>query len=109
MRHFAVFDVDGSPSGFWNDDVYPPDVDGARHPAIPAEAVEITFDAWQELMANPGRRRFVDGAIAVFEPPPPPPAPPAVPTPTPAQLGAILGLTPDQVLALLRAAAAIAA
>jgi hypothetical protein len=65
---YAVFDTAGFPTAF-----YAPEVHGD---AIPAEAVEITDAQWLELVEHQGTRKWVDGAVVAYEPPP---APPAVP------------------------------
>ena len=68
---FAHFDTDGFPVAFFAVDVHGPrEIDGQPNPAIPAEAVEITDDQWQEMLANPGRRRWLDGALVEHELPP---------------------------------------
>jgi hypothetical protein len=50
MAIMAVFDADGRPRGF-----YLPEVHGD---AIPEEAVAITAEQWQELLAHQGWRRW---------------------------------------------------
>jgi len=65
-RYFAMFNVNGDPQGFYPSDVWPDP---------PAGAVEITQSQWQEFIANPGARRWHDGAVIPFDPPPPQPQP----------------------------------
>lgn len=51
---FALLDETGRPRAFYRSDIHAA--------AIPADAVEITQAAWEECLANPGRRRIEDGA-----------------------------------------------
>jgi hypothetical protein len=67
---YGAFDIDGRPQGFWIDDIYPPQEDGARH-----AAVEITEAVWQELLAS-SLARYINDAVTYVEAPPPPPEEP---------------------------------
>ena len=60
---FAVIDGDGFPIAFYASDVH-----GTN---IPADATEISDDQWREFIDNPGLRQFIDGNVAVWEPPAP--------------------------------------
>ncbi|SKA30956.1 hypothetical protein SAMN05428963_11390 [Consotaella salsifontis] len=71
MKTYAKFD-DGHPDGFWREDLFPVRPDGARHPDIPADAVEITEAQWRDFVDHPGRRIWQDGAVVAYDPPPPP-------------------------------------
>ncbi|MGO4449130.1 hypothetical protein AB4Y96_09400 [Phyllobacterium sp. TAF24] len=53
----------------------PPVVGHVANPdcLIPVDAIEITDEQWQELISNSGRRRWVDGKVVVYDPPPVPP------------------------------------
>jgi hypothetical protein len=72
-RFYGVFDAQGAPQGFYNNDIYPPKEDGSRNDAIPAAAVEITEAQWTELLAGQPFTRFVGGAVTHITPPPVPP------------------------------------
>lgn len=61
---YAKFDDNGFPVGF-----YIPEVHGEN---IPSGSVEISDGIRSEILDNPGRRRWVDGALTTYEPPPPP-------------------------------------
>jgi hypothetical protein len=69
-KFYGVFDTEGRATAFYISDIYPPQSNGDRNTAIPAAAVEITNEQWQELLANP-QARFVDGAIVYAKPPMP--------------------------------------
>lgn len=69
---YAVFDHQGLPTAFYAvGDVWPIE-------KVPPEAFEITEDQWQEFIDNPGRRRWADGEVAPYEPPPVEPPFPSV-------------------------------
>lgn len=70
MTHkiYGLFDANGTPNGYWDDRIFPPQPNGDRNAAIPAAAVEITEAEWQELLSNP-QARFVDGDIVYAKPP----------------------------------------
>jgi len=92
MTKFAVFDADGSPLGFYAEDIHgsrrrpvygptprrtrrnsnpvPPVIGDEANPdcTIPADAVEISDEDWQGLLSNPGRR-WRDGRVVDVEPP----------------------------------------
>jgi hypothetical protein len=73
---YGRFDATGKPTGFWTSDVYPPQEDGTRNAAIPAEAVEITFATWEALLNDPLHARYTGGQVTYVEAPPiPPPVP----------------------------------
>ncbi|UXT99928.1 hypothetical protein [Agrobacterium tumefaciens] len=61
MQKFAQFNDDGFPAAFFSREIH--------GEGIPSDAVEITESDWQELIANTGRRRWVNGAVAVYSPP----------------------------------------
>lgn len=61
----ATFNENGFPTGFYPSDVWPE--------GYPANAVEITLDQWQEFLNFQGARKFVDGQIVEYSPPPPVP------------------------------------
>lgn len=95
MKFYAIFNEDGTPVRFMDDQVYPdvvvygvrpdptdddpnpktPEVSRDRNSAIPAEAVEITRAQFSEFVDNQGLRKWKDGAVAVFDPPRPPDPP----------------------------------
>ncbi len=97
MRLYARFGADGLRPAFYPDDVYPdvvaygprpeaseadpdpvaPEISRTRHPAIPADAVEISYDQWQDFLAHQGERRWDGGALVAYSPTPPPATPPA--------------------------------
>ncbi|WP_262522687.1 hypothetical protein [Agrobacterium tumefaciens] len=60
---FAVFNEQGYPMGFYSDEVHGDN--------IPEGAVEISENEWQDLLDNPGRRKWIDGAVVAVEPPQP--------------------------------------
>lgn len=76
-RYFGKFDADGSVRGFWVDDVWRPELKGARDSRIPEDVVEITKEVWQELLSNPGTTRYLNGAVQHFTRDPIPPTPPS--------------------------------
>lgn len=57
-----------------------PRVVGSReigpNPALPANVTEITEEQWGEFIRHPGRRRWQDGAVVPYDPPPLPPTVP---------------------------------
>ncbi|MEQ6292201.1 hypothetical protein ACFPAG_16465 [Vogesella sp. GCM10023246] len=61
----ATFDPLGFPTGY-----YRTDFNGNN---IPAEAIDLSEQQWEELKNNPGRRRFDHStlAVVVFDPPAP--------------------------------------
>jgi hypothetical protein len=75
MPVYAKFDEVGLPLGFWPDDIFPDGDDGERHSAIPVDAIKITRQQWQAFLNNNGARRWEDGHVVPFEPPPLPEAP----------------------------------
>jgi len=94
---YATFDANGMPTGFYSDDVHGPrllpvygpipepttddpnpvaPIIGTKpNPAcmIPAGAIEITDVQWQEFLANPGLRKWQNGQLVEYTPPPPVP------------------------------------
>ena len=89
---YGRFDAQGKPTGFWNSDIYPPTPPsspddtspGAPNPAIPADAVEISYTTWDALLADQLTARYVNGAVAHIAAPPIPPE-----TPNPAVAEAV--------------------
>ncbi|MBA1156939.1 hypothetical protein [Microvirga mediterraneensis] len=63
MSKKAVFDENGLPLGFYDQSIH--------GDAIPADAIEITNEQWREFIDHQGQRRFVDGEVVSYEPPPP--------------------------------------
>jgi hypothetical protein len=61
MQIYALFDDVGNPTGFWNDVIYPPGEAG-RHPAIPAQAIEISPEHHAAFCEFPGRFRWQGGS-----------------------------------------------
>mgnify|MGYP001124730299 CR=1 FL=1 len=61
MSKFATFE-EGFPTGF-----YDPTIHGEN---IPSDAVEISDEQWQEFLVNPGRRKWQDGSVVEYTPPP---------------------------------------
>ena len=61
---FATFDDDGFPTGFYSTILF-----GDEYPA---GAIEITSEQWLEFINNSGRRKWVDGEVVEYTPPPPP-------------------------------------
>ena len=71
---YATFDEIGLPLGFYAEDVHGDrEIDGEPNPncLIPAGAVEISDADWRDFVANPGLRRWADGAVVAYDPPPP--------------------------------------
>jgi len=62
---FAIFDNDGFPIAF-----YSPDIHGDN---IPAAAIQIRDEQWQEFISNNGLRKWADGEVVAYAPPPPTP------------------------------------
>ncbi len=59
---FALFDSNGLPTAF-----YALDIHGDN---IPAEAIQIEDGQWQDFIDNNGRRKWADGVVVAYEPPP---------------------------------------
>jgi hypothetical protein len=94
VKIYAAFNEDGHPRGFFADDIYPdlieygeapepteedpepvaPEISRTRNPAIPAGAVLITCEQWQEFLSNQGHRRWNGQGVEEYTPPPPDPA-----------------------------------
>ncbi len=62
MTYFAIFSEDGWPRGFFTEEVH-----GEN---IPAEAIAITDEQWREFVDNPGFRKWENGTVVPYEPPP---------------------------------------
>ncbi|WLT07841.1 hypothetical protein RAM19_06815 [Bartonella apihabitans] len=65
MKIKATFDKDGFPVGFF------PDVIGYKD--IPANAVDITEDQWRDFLEHAGQRKWENGEVVTYTPPPPAP------------------------------------
>jgi len=61
---YAIFDGNGLPTAFYSPDVHGDD--------IPTEAIQITEDQWNEFISNNGLRKWADGEVVAYDPPPPP-------------------------------------
>jgi len=57
---FAIFNEQGFPMGFYSHEVHGDN--------IPEGAVEISESEWNDLLDNPGLRKWVDGEIVVIDP-----------------------------------------
>lgn len=73
MKIYVESDSDGTPLGFYNDDIYPPikDIDGKvviKNIFIPVDAVEITQEQYRDLIENQGSRKFINGKVVVVKP-----------------------------------------
>lgn len=62
MAFFAKFDADGLPTAFYGDDIWGDN--------IPSDAISISDEQWLEFINNAGRRRWADGEVVAYEPPP---------------------------------------
>ncbi len=62
IKKYGIFDTEGFPTAFYSTDI---------HDAVPETAIEITKEDWQEFISYPGQRKFIDGAVVVFEVPGP--------------------------------------
>ena len=71
MMAYVAFDESGRISGFWTDDLFKPQEDGTRHPAIPADAIEIDEETHRKLHYEQGKWRLIDGVITEYTPPEP--------------------------------------
>ena len=71
VKMYGMFDQYGRALGFYPDDIYPPNEDGSRNEKIPADAVEITLEQWQELLAKQPFAAYVDGEVKVLSAPVP--------------------------------------
>jgi hypothetical protein len=91
MNKYAVFNADGLPLAFYSEDVHgrrtiplygEPDEETGVRPVIgeapnpqtkvPTDALAISDAQWMEFLNHQGRRRWQDGAVVLFDPPPPP-------------------------------------
>lgn len=61
---FALIDSDGIPTAFYSSEIHGDN--------IPAAAFMITDAQWLECLENQGRRKFIDGALVEYIPPPAP-------------------------------------
>jgi hypothetical protein len=61
---FAVIDHDGLPQGFYAEEIH--GTIGSPDCIIPATAVQITDEQWQELVSNSGSRRLIDGTVVKY-------------------------------------------
>lgn len=96
MTRYAIFDANGFPTAFYSDDVHgprmlpvfttPPPTEDDPDPTpvqtgtkqnpdctIPAEAIEISDIQWQEFLSNQGLRKWQNGQVVDYTPPPPVP------------------------------------
>ncbi|MEI3806825.1 hypothetical protein V6R85_20080 [Agrobacterium sp. CCNWLW32] len=62
MRIYAVFGNDGFPLAFYCDELHGDNVS--------PDAIEITEDQWRDLIDNSGFRKWVDGEVVEYTPPP---------------------------------------
>lgn len=88
---YATFDDNGFPAAFYSEEVHgaltvpvygPVDEETGERPIIgeapnpecliPASAVSITDAQWMEFLNHQGGRRWQDGVVVPFDPPPPP-------------------------------------
>ena len=58
---YVVLSPEGFPSGFY---------DAAVHSTIPQGAVQITDAQWLEFLQNQGRRKWENGQVVEYDPPP---------------------------------------
>jgi hypothetical protein len=72
-KYYGTFDATGRATGFWVDDIFPPQENGDRNAKIPAAAVELTEQQWLMLVNNPNAR-FIDGEVVTTVPPVPMPS-----------------------------------
>lgn len=70
---YGTFDETGRVSGFYSDDVFPPDEEGNRNAAIPVNAIPLDQETYNSLFEYQDGYRLVDGVIVSYTPPPPTP------------------------------------
>lgn len=70
--NYTSFDQNGRINGNWPLALYPPSEEGARHPAVPVDAIELPDDEAAKLLEYPDAWRLIGGKIVPFTPPPPP-------------------------------------
>lgn len=70
MKINALFDKDGFPVSFF------PDV--IEYKNIPDNAVSISEDQWREFIEHAGQRKWENGEVVTYTPPPPAPVFPAL-------------------------------
>ena len=70
MKINALFDNDGFPVSFF------PDVVDYKN--IPDNAVSISEDQWREFIEHAGQRKWENGEVVTYTPPPPAPVFPAL-------------------------------
>lgn len=76
MTKYAVFNDEGFPAGFYDEDIHGcREIDSESNPncIIPANATKITDEQWQDFLLNGGRRKWQHGGVVPFEPPVPEP------------------------------------
>lgn len=62
MTKFAILDTDGLPLAFYAEEIH--------GDAIPSEAIEISDEQWREFINNSGRRKWLNGQVVEYTPPP---------------------------------------
>ena len=62
MAKFAILDSEGFPTAFYAKEIH--------GDAIPSEAIEISDEQWQEFINNSGRRKWLNGQVVEYTPPP---------------------------------------
>ncbi len=63
IQKYMRVSEEGFPNGFYSSEI---------HANIPEDAVKITYDQWQEFLNNHGRRKWVNGEVVNYIPPPKP-------------------------------------
>lgn len=66
MKWYVLLGAEGKPVSFWDEGAFPP-VGAARNPSIPAEAIEVHAATREQLVTNPGKARFVNGAVNISD------------------------------------------
>jgi len=61
MKKYATFDAEGLPTAFYSEDIH--------GTTIPANAIEITENQWQEFIDNQSSRKWLNGQIVEHAPP----------------------------------------
>ena len=67
---FAIFNAGGTPSAFYSVEIH--------GDAIPAGAIQITEEQWLEFINNQGLRKWENGEVVEYTPPPPEPVIPSI-------------------------------
>lgn len=83
----ATFSLEGDPTAFYDTDLHPSDI-------IPSGAVTITESEWVDFLIHQGERRWVDGRVVQYSPPPATPLIPDQVTRTQALLALLALPTP---------------